>query len=160
MANLTTYKKNIIQHILDVLDAAGLGYQNTEFYGTATPETLIEYIKGRLNTGSGSVFVRVNRIERTIVDTVGEMYEARVILDVMVASMTASREDQQPRAERMTDQMLIEVSDALVASNVQLDGVSYPVYLGNEQDLFRDAGAGGLDVQLLNVSVDGLVIEY
>lgn len=160
MPNLTTYKKTIITHLLDTLDDPDLGFQVAEFYGTATPDALIDYVKGRLNTGAGSVFIRINRIERSTVDTVGQMYEAKVICDVMVATQTAAREDQQHRAQRKTDQMMVDIANALVNAPVTLDGVPYPIYLGTEQDLFRDAGDGGLDVQLLAVEIDGLVIEY
>lgn len=170
MANLTTYKNNIISQLLDTLEnliavPAADGkpaqhYQCTEFYGTASPESLINYIKGRLNTGVGSIFVRINRIERTAIDTIGQMYEAKVICDIMVATQTAAREDQQHRAERLTDQMLVQVSDALVESPVELDDRPYYIFLGNEQEMFRDAEAGGMDVQILNAEIDGLVIEY
>lgn len=157
--NTTEYKNQIVQHVVDTLkdSNSGLGYQVTKFWGTESPEALFNYIKGRLNTADGSVFVRIGGVDYTPIDTLGQMYNCDFQVEIIVASNQAIKEDQLPDTDRHTDKMLVDVRNELIVSPLQLQGRPQRFILGNDTPLFRTDGA---DAQLLKAEIQNINIEF
>lgn len=157
--NLTEYKNIIVDHVIDTLhdDNSGLGYQVTKFWGTESPEALFNYIKGRLNTADGSVFVRIGKVQYDPIDTLGQMYNCNFRVEIIVASNQAIKEDQLPDTDRHTDEMLVGVRNELVVNPVTLQGRPQRFILADDTPLFRTEGA---DAQLLKAEIQNINLEF
>lgn len=159
MANVTNYKNQIVQHLKDTLadSNSGLGYNVTKFWATTSPQALFDYIKGRLGTANGSVFVRIGDVDHTPIDTQGLMYNSDFTAEIIVASNRVSKEDQLPDSDRFTDKMLADVRNEILINPLQLQGRPQRFVLGKEVTLFRTDNA---DAQLLKAKITNINIEF
>lgn len=161
MANTVEYKKKILQHVLDKLDNSnsGLNYQVTEFWSQPTPQALYEFIKGRLGTMDGTVFCRIGESQFTPIDTIAQLYEVDIELEVICASDRVIREDQLAQQSRHTDEMIVKVRNEILQNPITLNGRPQRWIIGRDTSLFRDAAAGA-DAQLLTMEIENLTVEF
>lgn len=159
MANLTEYKKLIVDHVIDTLDNSnsGLGYQVTKFFGTNSPEALYNFIKGRINTANGTAFVRIGEVDYEAIDTLGKMYNCDFTVEIIVGSIQNIKEDQLPDTDRHTDKMIVDVRSELIDNPLMLQGRPQRFIALDDTPLFRTNEA---DAQLLKAQIQNINLEF
>lgn len=160
MAGLENIDTVVENHVVDTLEA-NTGYQIARYSKEFTPEQLYDWLKARINTALGSVFVRVSDMEFTQVDTLGRAYTASVQVECLIG-YPAVRQQQMPDTTRKVNEIKIDVKRYLLANPVAIDDTDgnpdgYYFELNRDTNLFQDSN---LDVVMVRLTVEGIYVEY
>lgn len=155
MAGNLDYKKIIEDHAISVI-GSNTSYQTDHFYGTFSPEELLGFIKGKLNTAKGTVFLRVSDTDWTQVDTQGLAYNASFTFQ-MIAGFKPVRSKQLPDSDRETDEMMKVLRPLLLTNPVTLDNDTYRFQLERDDSLIYTPD---IDAQLIEYNLGSVYIEF
>ncbi|MCA1800650.1 MAG: hypothetical protein LC650_05100 [Actinobacteria bacterium] len=141
------------EHVIDVIKQ-NTDYNVVRFYQSLNPQELYQFIHARLNSALGSVYVRVNDLNATAVDTIGEAYNVTAPIEIVVA-YPAHREKALNRKRTVND-MKNRIREILIENPVQIGSDEYFMYWSGGSNLFRDSK---IDARLVRFEVPNIYSE-
>lgn len=143
----------IEEHVLATIKA-NTDYNVVRFYQALNPQELYQFIHARLNSALGSVYVRVNDLNASPVDTLGEAYNVTAPIEIIVA-FPAQRDNALNRA-RAVSTIKNEIRALLIANPVTVGTDEYFIYWSGGSNLFRDKQ---IDARIMRMEVSNVYSE-
>lgn len=139
-----------------IQDAGAQKYSVERFYGTFNPQELYSFVQAKLNTTTGSVYIRANDDSATARDTIGTLYNVNVPIEVLVA-FPPMKEQQIDNNTRFTSQMMTDVKAALLTQKVTFSDQTKRIRYNGSSSLFRD---DTIDAQIVRFILEGVTVDF
>lgn len=143
----------IEEHVISTLQAQ-TDYNVVRFYQSLNPQELYQMLQARLNSALGSVYVRVNDLNASAVDTIGEAYSVTAPVEIIVAY--PSQRDKQLNRKRSVNEIKNNVRDILIQTPVMIGDDKYFFFWSGGSNLFRD---NKIDARLMRMEVPNIFSE-